>query len=220
MHQRSALVVAGLTLSTLALCGCGATSSGSADTGTSTSAASASATATGGSASAVAAGSAADVAFAQMMIPHHEQAVAMSDMALAPSSAASPAVQSLATQIQAAQAPEIAQMQTWLAAWGAPSAMASASMDDMGHMPGMDMGGVTSQGMMTDEQMTALSQASGLAFDQMWLEMMISHHQGAIMMAEQVQANSANPQVNQLASAIIAAQQTEITTMEQLLAAR
>lgn len=139
-------------------------------------------------------------------------------MALNPASGASPAVQSMATQIKGAQAPEIAQMQTWLAAWGAPSAMASASTDDMGHMPGMDMGGVTSQGMMTAEQMTALSRASGPAFDRMWLEMMISHHLGAIMMAEQVQANSANPQVNQLAGEIITAQQAEIATMQQLLA--
>lgn len=161
--------------------------------------------------------SAGDVAFAQMMIPHHEQAVEMADMALDPASGASPQVQALATQIKAAQGPEIAQMQQWLTAWGAPSAMASASTDASGDMPGMDMGGVAQDGMMTEAQMSALAAATGPAFDQMWLEMMISHHEGAIAMAEDV-STSTDPQVAALAASIITGQQAEIITMQGILA--
>lgn len=217
MRQSTVIMVVGTTLSAFALAACGSSTSGSSAVSTSAPP-SASNRSSSAPSAAVAAGSAADIAFAQMMIPHHEQAVQMADMALARKSDASPQVQALAAQIQAAQGPEIAQMQNWLAVWGAPSVMASASTNAMGDMPGMDMGGVTSQGMMTAEQMTALGQKSGPAFDQMWLEMMISHHQGAILMAEQVQAESANPQVNQMASSIIASQQAEIATMQQMLA--
>jgi uncharacterized protein (DUF305 family) len=153
------------------------------------------------------------------MIAHHAQAVEMADMALDPAHGASAQVQSLATQIKAAQAPEIAQMQGWLAAWGQPSVMASASADAMGDMPGMDMGGVSQDGMMTDEQMTQLAAAQGQVFDRDWLQMMISHHEGAIAMAQEVSATTANPQVKALAANIIGSQQTEITEMQAMLAA-
>ena len=80
----------------------------------------------------------------------------MADMALDPKYGASAQVQTLAQQIKGAQDPEIAQMQGWLTAWGAPSTMASASTDAAGDMAGMDMGGVSQDGMMTDAQMAAL----------------------------------------------------------------
>lgn len=158
------------------------------------------------------AGSATDIAFAQSMIPHHEQAVEMADLALAPESGASPQVQELARQIKAAQDPEIQQMTGWLTAWGAPTAMPGGTTDHSGH----DMGGMTMSGMMTEEQMSDLMQASGSQFDEMWLEMMIEHHEGAIAMAEQVQSSS-DPQVTAMAEAIITGQQGEISTMQGLL---
>ena len=142
----------------------------------------------------------------------------MADMALNPAYGASPQVQALATQIKAAQAPEIAEMQGWLTSWGAPSAMASASVDAQGDMAGMDMGGVSQDGMMTEAQMSALAATKGQAFDQMWLGMMISHHQGAIAMAQDVSASSTNPQVKALAASVITGQQAEIDTMKALLA--
>ncbi len=164
------------------------------------------------------AGSATDVAFAQSMIPHHQQAVEMADIALAPDSGASPEVIALAEQIKGAQDPEIAQMTGWLQEWGAPTSMPGATdgmagMDHSGH----DMGAMTMSGMMTQEQMDQLMSASGTDFDAMWSQMMIEHHQGAIAMAEQVKANSANPEVTQMADQIIAAQQAEIATMQQML---
>ncbi len=177
----------------------------------------------GGAATATAAGSASDVAFAQSMIPHHQQAVQMADVALDPKSDASPQVKALAKQIKAAQDPEIQQMSAWLAQWGASTAMPSAS-GDAGDMAGMDhsghdMGGITMSGMMTAEDMAKLSSASGKTFDTLWLQMMIAHHEGAVQMAEQVKADSGNPQVTALADSVIAGQTQEIETMQALLAA-
>ena len=71
-------------------------------------------------------------------------------------------------------------------------------------------------GMMTAEQMQQLQDASGQQFDQMWMEMMIAHHEGAIEMAEQVQG-STNPQVADMADAIVSAQEAEITEMQVML---
>lgn len=156
--------------------------------------------------------SSADIAFAQSMIPHHAQAVAMADLALLPQADASTQVQQLAEQIKAAQGPEIAQMSQWLQEWGAPSAMPGG--DHSGH----DMGGVTSSGMMSAKQMKQLAAASGEEFDTLWLEMMIEHHTGAIEMAGQVRAGSTSPQVQGLADEIITAQEQEISEMEQLIA--
>lgn len=160
-------------------------------------------------------GNAAEITFAQLMIPHHEQAVEMADIALQRSD--SPQVKALATQIKNAQAPEIAQMQGWLTEWGAPTSMPSSTADS-GDMAGMDMGGMSSDGMMTTEQMSSLESASGNSFNKMWLEMMISHHEGAIQMAQDVKAQATNPQVISLADSIIKSQTAEIATMKKDLA--
>jgi uncharacterized protein (DUF305 family) len=175
--------------------------------------------AAGASNGATATASASDVAFAQAMIPHHQQAVAMADMALDPASGASAEVQDLATQIKAAQDPEIQQMTMMLGDWGQPTAMPGAtSPGDMSGSMGHDMGGMTVSGMMSDEDMAALDGKTGAAFDQEWLAMMTEHHQGAIDMAEQAAAATLDPQVAALADDIITAQQAEIATMGKLMA--
>ncbi len=162
--------------------------------------------------------SASDVAFAQAMVPHHQQAVAMADMALDPASGASSQVQDLAGQIKAAQDPEIQQMTMMLEGWDQPTAMPGAispeGMEGMDH----DMGGMTVSGMMSDEDMAALDQMTGAEFDDEWLQMMTEHHQGAIDMAEQAAAATLDPQVAALADGIITAQQAEIATMQQMMA--
>lgn len=158
------------------------------------------------------AGSESDITFAQLMIPHHEQAVQMADMAL--QKATTPEVQQLAQQIKDAQDPEIQQMRGWLTAWDAPEQM--DGMDGMDHGD-MDMGGQSAAGMMTDQDMTALMDATGTDFDQMWLAMMIAHHKGAIEMAQTAKADTTNPDVTALADAIVAGQTSEIDTMEKLL---
>lgn len=149
----------------------------------------------------------ADVEFAQGMIAHHEQAVEMAEIALDPNVGAGTEVNDLATRIQAAQEPEIEQMTAWLTAAGE-----STTMDmDEGH----DMSSM--EGMMSAEQMDALVVATGPEFDQMWLEMMIAHHEGAISQSQTVKANGSNPDVLLLADQIITAQQGEIAEMQALL---
>ncbi|MGW5667601.1 DUF305 domain-containing protein [Micromonospora sp. NPDC003776] len=150
----------------------------------------------------------ADVMFAQMMIPHHQQAVAMAE--LAESRAADPELKKLAAQIKGAQAPEIATMSGWLTAWGRPVPSASA-----GHgMPGMDHG---MPGMMSDADMGKLAASSGTDFDRQFLTMMIAHHEGAITMAKDELAQGANPAAKALAQQIVTAQQGEIDTMKKVL---
>lgn len=203
LTRRITALTAAAAVAALVLAGCASSSTSSSETASG--AASASSTT-------AAAGSEADITFAQLMIPHHEQAVQMADMAL--QQATSQEVIDLATQIKAAQDPEVQQMRGWLMQWGAPEQM--AGMDGMDHGD-MDMGGQTAAGMMSDQDMTALMDASGTEFDQMWLAMMIAHHKGAIEMAQQVTSQSTNPEVTALADAIVAGQTTEIDTMQKLL---
>ncbi|MEZ5117506.1 MAG: DUF305 domain-containing protein [Candidatus Nanopelagicales bacterium] len=163
-------------------------------------------------------GRAGDVAFAQLMIPHHEQAVEMAELALAADADASGDVRALATAIQAAQDPEIALMTQWLTQWGEPVAMPGSDEsgvpdDHSGH----DMGGMSMAGMMSAEDMGELGEATGTDFDRMWLAMMIAHHEGAVDMAEQVLTTTEDPAVRTLAEEIVAAQQAEIATMRGLL---
>lgn len=143
----------------------------------------------------------ADVMFAQMMIPHHRQAVEMAE--LAATRAADPEVKDLAAKIKAAQDPEIVLMRGWLAQWGA------AEMPAVGEHAG--------HGMMTDEDMAELRAAKGAAFDRMFTRMMIEHHDGAIDMARTQRARGADPKVKDLAEAIISAQRAEIEQMRKLL---
>ncbi len=148
-----------------------------------------------------------DVLFAQSMIPHHEQAIEMADMALDPTVGASAAVLDLAGRIKGAQDPEIELMTGWLTAWGMPMQMDTSDGHDMSSMDGM----------MSAEEMEALAGSTGAEFDRLWLEMMVRHHEGAIAMADDVKADSSNAEVIALADAIIAGQQAEIDEMKALL---
>lgn len=150
----------------------------------------------------------ADVLFAQSMIPHHEQAIEMADIALDPTVDASAEVVALAEQIKGAQDPEIQQMTEWLESWDEPVAMDSSGGHDMSSM----------KGMMSASEMDALGEKTGTDFDRAWMEMMIEHHEGAISMAETVKKDGENSQVKKLADAIISGQQAEIDEMKKLLA--
>lgn len=157
----------------------------------------------------------ADVAFATGMVPHHGQAVAMAE--LAESRAASAEVKEVAAAIKAAQGPEIEQLSGWLAGWGAPVPAADEMAMGMDHgSESMDMGGMA--GMMTAQQMAALEKASGTAFDRMWLRSMVVHHQGAVAMSQAELKQGVNRDAKALAQGIIRAQQSEITTMTELIA--
>ena len=141
----------------------------------------------------------ADVMFAQMMIPHHEQAIEMSEIALDPASGASAAIQDLAVRIRDAQDPEIELMKGFLATWGAPV----DPEDGMDHSSMMD-------GMLTVEELDELAGLQGSEFDVRWAQAMIAHHKGAVAMAEDVLADGKNAETRKLAEEIIANQQSEI----------
>jgi len=153
-----------------------------------------------------------DVSFTQGMIPHHSQAVEMSQLAAA--NGASPAVQAIATQIEAAQQPEIDQMTGWLADWDQPAPDPNESMDEMHEMAG----GMMMSGMVSSADMGRLRAARGPEFDRLYLEFMILHHEGAIEMAKQQLAGGQNPDAKALAQTIIDSQQAEITELNALLA--
>ncbi|WP_323961941.1 DUF305 domain-containing protein [Arthrobacter sp. JZ12] len=146
----------------------------------------------------------ADVMFAQMMIPHHEQAVEMSDVVLG-KDGVSAEVADLATRIKEAQAPEIGTLNGWLEAWG------ESAEGHAGHSAeSMD-------GMLSGEQMAELEAADGDAAGELFLESMIAHHEGAVAMAEEEIANGENTEAVALAETIVETQEAEITEMKELL---
>jgi uncharacterized protein (DUF305 family) len=162
----------------------------------------------------------ADVAFAQGMIPHHRQAIEMSDMLLG-KQGIDPRVITLANEIKAAQGPEIDLMTGWLSQWGVSttSSSPSSTMPGMpGHdMSGGDMPGMAGHGMMSDQDMAALQEAQGAEASRLFLTQMIQHHEGAIMMAQQEIDKGQFPAAVTLARSIVSSQQQEITTMKAML---
>jgi uncharacterized protein (DUF305 family) len=142
-----------------------------------------------------------DAMFLQMMIPHHEQAVVMSDLALSTSKDAD--VLKLAKQIRDAQAPEIIKMQGWLSDAGLS--------EDPGHSMGNGMGG-----MLSDSDLSALKGSTGKAFDKLFLAGMIAHHEGAIDMVMMIE-NSQDSDVKRLGQDIVKSQTAEIELMKELL---
>lgn len=150
-------------------------------------------------------GGAADVMFAQMMIPHHEQAIELADLALNPAAGASESVRNLATQIKTNQDPEIAFMTSWLTQ-GGHSLMADDGVDHSSMMSGM----------LSMDEMDALRTLTGVEFDQAWIAAMIAHHEGAIDMARTVLDDGTDSEIADLATKIIEAQTSEIETLRAL----
>lgn len=149
----------------------------------------------------------ADVMFAQMLIPHHQQTIEMSDILLA-NEGAMPEVADLAQQIQDAQGSEVKTLTSWLTEWGADA----AGDQDMDHG---DMG--TDSEMMSEEDLADLEATSGHVASRIFLEQMIMHHEGAIAIAQDQVSNGQNPAAIALAEDIIATREAEITTMGSIL---
>jgi uncharacterized protein (DUF305 family) len=147
----------------------------------------------------------ADVMFAQMMIPHHQQAVEMSDVLLAKDDVPSN-VRDFAQQVIDAQGPEIDHMEEMLDTWQQP--MPESDDSSMEHGSG---------GMMTDEDMGQLEQAQGTDAARLYLEQMIVHHEGAVDMARDEVSDGQNPQAIALAQDVITAQESEIAQMRTMI---
>ena len=207
--NKARCIVTGTALAGLiALAGCASNSGSDSMPGMDHGQPTASASPSAGSASSDSAASAhndADTMFAQMMIPHHAQAVEMSDAILAKKDIP-PAVAALAVQIKAAQAPEIEKMTRWLKGWNEPT---------MGSSP---HSGHSMDGMLSDAELQKLSDAQGTEAARLYLAQMIAHHEGAVAMAKTEISEGKNPEAVQLGKDIVAAQEKEIQDMKALLA--
>jgi uncharacterized protein (DUF305 family) len=146
-----------------------------------------------------------DVAFATNMSPHHEQAVELS--AMVPDRSTNAELITLAERISAAQQPEINVMKVLLVQWNENP---DTNSGHGGH-------GNSMQGMVDAATMTKLQSLQGAEFDNLWLESMISHHQGAIEMAKAELANGDNVDAKGLAKNIVTTQEAEIGQMKQML---
>lgn len=155
----------------------------------------------------------ADVTFAQQMIPHHQAAIQMAEMAQARSQ--NQQIKDLANRIETAQQPEIQTMTGWLQAWGKPVPTVGPGM-----MPNMPGGMPNMPGMPSSQDWSRMMGMSGPQFDRMFLQMMVAHHQGAVAMAQTEQAQGSNPDAKRLARDIETSQTEEISQMQQMLGAR
>ncbi|MFG1701077.1 DUF305 domain-containing protein [Nonomuraea sp. NPDC049309] len=146
---------------------------------------------------------AADVRFAENMIPHHRQALEMT--ALVEERTTTESIRALARQITAAQTPEIKAMTAWLAGLGrqAPA--------------GHDHAQESAYGMATQEQLNALRAARGGAFDRMFLQLMTRHHEGAVKMAGEQLADGRDQRMRMMARDVYSGQSIEIARMRRLL---
>ena len=215
--KRSTTLTTLALASALALAGCGtsgAQEGAGTDAETAAPAASASAATSTGAASGepiAAEHNDADVMFAQMMLPHHEQAVEMSEMLLAKDDVPAE-VAEFAQRVIDAQGPEIERMNDMLTAWEAEPLADAEDMDGMDHGSGAGM-----SGMMSEEDMSALEDAQGAEAAQLYLEQMTVHHEGAVEMAQEQIEQGQNPQAVELARQVVADQEAEIAEMEQML---
>jgi uncharacterized protein (DUF305 family) len=142
-----------------------------------------------------------DLMFLQMMIPHHQQAIDISDLALTKSSDSE--LLALAKDIRDGQGAEIVKMKAWLDG-------ANAGMDP-GHSMGHDMGG-----MLSDSELAALKAATGKSFDLLWLKGMTGHHDGAIDMATMIE-DADNDEIKSFGQAIVTSQSAQNKQMAEMI---
>ena len=145
--------------------------------------------------------------FIEMMVPHHQDAIDMADLAL--QKASRPEIMTLAENIKRTQTIEVAQMRSWYKAWYGMDLPASQSGSNDGGM----MGG---QGMMGGMDMGIDDLANARDFDKAFIEAMVPHHQMALMMSSMVLTGGEHKELNDLARAIITSQRAEIEQMQTL----
>jgi uncharacterized protein (DUF305 family) len=153
-----------------------------------------------------------DAGFAQDMATHHVQAVNMAGYAR--DNTTNPAVKNLAFDIETSQNFQVGEMQGWLDSWGL-TRIDPTPMAWMGHADAVHNG--LMPGMATQAQLTRFESLHGKALDILFLQLMIRHHQGGIPMARYASEHASEPYVRNLASSIVAAQSSELITMEHML---
>lgn len=172
----------------------------------------------------------ADVCFVEMMVPHHEQAVEMSEILLGKDGVWERG-ERFARYIQAVQGQEVDAMTAWLAAWdvaltdaaeghaghaghSAPAATEGSLMPSCSHDHGAVM-----DGMLTEEEMDSLREADTASAQRLYLELMIPHHEGALTMAEEALAEAENPFVLSSATHVVQEQVSELESIRAMIAA-
>ncbi|NUR24798.1 MAG: DUF305 domain-containing protein [Catenulispora sp.] len=145
----------------------------------------------------------ADVRFASEMIVDHELAAQM--VSMAGYQAGSSSVKKLAAEFGVARAAEVKLMSAWLTGWGVE--IPKQSHDHEVSLPGV----------MTEDEWSEVGRAEGLAFDRLWLQMMIRHHQGAVTIAKAEEKAGQNPAAIALAKKLQVQQTAEVAAMQELL---
>lgn len=153
----------------------------------------------------------ADIDYMRMMIPHHEQAVVMTD--LVADRAESAQVKSIAGRIAAAQEGEIAMMESWLDEHAGEGAQDHGETGAHGGHAGHD----DMPGMATEEQLDALRAATGEDFDRLFCELMITHHEGALTMAEDYLPRGIEPRALAMAQEVVTTQTAEIEHLRAMM---
>jgi uncharacterized protein (DUF305 family) len=157
-----------------------------------------------------------DQHFIEMMIPHHQGAIEMSDLAL--SRAKHPEIKKLAIAIQENQAREIQQMRTWYKTWYGKEVPPAPAMNHQGMMPskeGMDNSMMSTHHPMGGMKMDLAALKNAPDFDKEFLRQMIPHHQMAIMMSQKISRVAKKSEIRNLAQSIIKSQSAEIKEMKQ-----
>lgn len=155
-----------------------------------------------------------DAGFARDMATHHQQAITMA--AYTRDNDTNILVKTIAYDIETSQSIQMGQMEGWLQQWG----VSRTSGTPMAWMKGMHMHVGPSglmPGMATPAQMNRLLSSHGKALSILFLQLMIHHHQGGVMMAQYAMHHATEPYVRQLATDMYTVQNDEIVQMEQIL---
>jgi len=148
-----------------------------------------------------------DQMFIDMMVPHHEGAVAMAEIAL--ERAQRPEIKEMSEQILAAQTPEIEQLRAWRSEWfGSSETPGMAVMPMLHNMPGMNE--AQTMDMAAEVELLRIAPEP---FDLAFIDAMILHHQSAIEAARLAEAQATRPEIKEMAANIIESQQSEIDQM-------
>lgn len=144
------------------------------------------------------------------MIPHHQQAIDMSIVAIAKSQDSE--LIALATDIKEGQSAEIIKMESWLDQANADTGMGHSMGNSMEHSMGDSVGG-----MLTDAELSDLNAATGKNFDLLWLKGMTDHHDGAIHMSQMIE-DAENSEIKRFGENIVSVQSAQIEQMKAMIA--
>jgi uncharacterized protein (DUF305 family) len=150
---------------------------------------------------------AADTAFAVGMVPHHEMGITLDEIAVA--GADDVRVRRIAFEMNTYQGPELDELRQWAGDWGSGMAMTHATSDP----------GAAPVGMPTDADLARLRASEGPTFDRLFLNLMITHHEGAVTMADDEVGNGSNKAAVAAAVRIARVQRSQLAAMQSLLAA-